>query len=111
MKRIDKKSPFKVPDGYFNNFDQNTDTAEILRFIAGLLSSSAPSSAPNTNTYSNVSETIFNSCASSIPTGKVPQSSTDTTIAYLETKGFAADGQTLFNGLGATKGNSGYNIQ
>ncbi len=96
---------------FFNNFDQNTDTAEILRFIAGLLSSSAPSSAPNTNTYSNVSETINNSGASSIPTGKVPQSSTDTTIAYLETKGFAADGQTLFNGLGATKGNSGYNIQ
>ena len=95
---------------FFNNFDQNTDTAEILRFIAGLLSSSAPSSAPNTNTYSSTLETINNSGGSSIPTGKVPQSSTDTTIAYLETKGFAADGQTLFNGL-ATKGNSGYNIQ
>ena len=36
---------------YFNRFDQNTDTAEIMRFIAGLLSASAPDVAENTNTW------------------------------------------------------------
>jgi len=36
---------------YFNRFDQNTDTAEIIRFVAGLLSASAPDVAENTNTW------------------------------------------------------------
>ena len=96
---------------FFNNFDQNTDTAEILRFIAGLLSSSAPSSAPNTNTLTNITENIGSGGASSVPSGLLPQSTTNNTLAYLETKGFATDGQVLFNGLGATKGDSGYNIK
>jgi hypothetical protein len=36
---------------YFNNFDANDDVADILRFIAGLLSASAPAPAPNTRTW------------------------------------------------------------
>ena len=36
---------------YFNRFDHNTDTAEILRFIAGVLSSSTPDASPNTRTW------------------------------------------------------------
>ena len=31
----------------FNRYDHNTDTAEILRFMAGLLSASAPDATPN----------------------------------------------------------------
>ena len=38
---------------YFNRFDHNTDTAEILRFVAGLLSSSAPDATPNTRTWNS----------------------------------------------------------
>ena len=33
---------------YFNNFDSNTDVSEILRFVAGLLSSSAANPTANT---------------------------------------------------------------
>ena len=39
---------------YFNIFTPNTDTATILRFVAGLLSSSAPAPSPNTRTYNTV---------------------------------------------------------
>ena len=36
---------------YFNNFNATTDVSEILRFVAGLLSSSAASPTANTKTY------------------------------------------------------------
>ena len=36
---------------YFNNFTTQTNVSEILRFVAGLLSGSAPDAAPNTKTY------------------------------------------------------------
>lgn len=39
---------------YFDEFDSNTNVSEVLRFVAGLLSSSAPAPAPNTNTYDSV---------------------------------------------------------
>jgi hypothetical protein len=42
---------------YFNTFNHNTNTSEILRFVAGLLSASAPAPSPNTNTYSGVNLT------------------------------------------------------
>ena len=38
---------------YFNRFDHNTDTAEILRFIAGVLSASTPDASPNTRTWAS----------------------------------------------------------
>ena len=38
---------------FFNRYDANTDTAEILRFIAGLLSASAPDVSENINTWSS----------------------------------------------------------
>jgi hypothetical protein len=84
---------------FFNNFDHNTDTAEILRFIAGLLSSSAPSSAPNAKTYSNISFTQGGTQQGSAPAGYVPQNATDPTVVYLESKGFASDGNPLFDGI------------
>ena len=38
---------------YFNNFNANTDVSTMLRFIAGLLSQSAPDASPNTRTWNN----------------------------------------------------------
>jgi hypothetical protein len=98
---------------FFDNFDQNTDVSEILRFVAGLLSSSAPNALPNTKTYNAITEDIDNTTAGSIPSGRVPQNSTETIVTYLEGKGFASDGNTLFSGVdlaGSIKGNSNYHI-
>jgi len=39
---------------YFDRFDHNTDTSEILRFVAGLLSSSAPDASPNTKIFNSI---------------------------------------------------------
>ena len=38
---------------YFNNFNANTDVSTMLRFLAGLLSQSAPDASPNTRTWNN----------------------------------------------------------
>ena len=84
---------------YFENFDQNTNISEVLRFVAGLLSASAPNAQPNTRIFNAITENITNNDAGSIPAGRVPVDATDTIIAYLETKGFASDGNVLFNGV------------
>ena len=39
---------------YFNRFDQNTDVSEVLRFVAGLLSASAPDASANTKTFNSI---------------------------------------------------------
>lgn len=83
---------------YFNNFSQNTDVSEILRFIAGLLSSSAPDTSPNTKTYNNFTTTTLNSSVNSIG-GSVPSGSTNSTVLYLQGKGFANSGSTIFSGI------------
>ena len=48
-------TPWKTDlDGsVFDRYTANTDTAEIVRFMAGLLSASAPDVAPNTNTWNS----------------------------------------------------------
>lgn len=84
---------------YFNNFTSNTDVSEILRFMAGLLSASAPDASPNTKTYSTtLTETQANNGTGTAPAGYVPQSFTNTDIAYLNSKGFAPTGSTVFAG-------------
>ena len=83
---------------YFNNFTQNTDISEILRFVAGLLSASAPDAAPNTKTYNGITENISNNGTTSPAAGYVPQTSTNTDINYLISKGFTATGSTLYPG-------------
>ena len=86
---------------YFENFTANTNTSEILRFVAGLLSSSAPSPTPNTKYYAGI--TGVNSSESNgindVPEGFVPQSSTNTGIIYLKSKGFANEGENIFRGI------------
>ena len=83
---------------YFNNFTPNTDVSEILRFVAGLLSASAPDAAPNTKTYGGISENISNNATTTPAAGYVPQTSTNSDINYLIGKGFTATGSTLYPG-------------
>jgi hypothetical protein len=95
---------------YFNNFTTQTDVSEILRFIAGLLSQSAPDASPNTKTYSTYTATAQNTTTGTVTAGSVPQTSTNTTVTYLTSKGFAPTGSTIFNGIATiyTAGNYGY---
>ena len=93
---------------YFNNFNKNTDVSEILRFVAGLLSSSAPDAAPNTKTYSSYSSNAVNTSYSTVTAGSVPLSSTNTTVTYLQGKGFATTGSTIFSGISYIYTNSAY---
>lgn len=83
---------------YFNNFNSNTNVSEILRFIAGLLSGSAPDASPNTRTFSSISRTSSSFGTGTI-TGAVPISSSVSDITYLISKGFAQTGSAIFNNL------------
>ena len=84
---------------YFNNFNSNTDVSEILRFVAGLLSASAPDASPNTKGYSGYTKNSVNTTTGTVTAGSIPQGSTNTTITYLQEKGFATTGSTIFNGI------------
>jgi hypothetical protein len=83
---------------YFNNFTSQTDVSEVLRFIAGLLSSSAPDAAPNTKTYGSTGQDVANNGSSGAPNGYVPQSTTVPDIIYLTSKNFTSAGSILFSG-------------
>lgn len=94
---------FNLGGSHFDNFDQNTDVSEILRFVAGLLSSSAPGAAPNTRTYGAISQfSEPNGTAGSKPLGIVPTSFNDSTITYLDGKGFVKVGDQLFYNISAS---------
>jgi hypothetical protein len=84
---------------YFNNFTSQTDVSEILRFVAGLLSQSAPDASPNTRIYSTYTANAQNTTTGSVIAGSVPQSSTNTTVTYLTSRGFANTGSTLFSAI------------
>ena len=96
---------------YFNNFTSQTDVSEILRFVAGLLSASAPDAAPNTKTYSTYTANILNNTTGTVIAGSVPSGSTNSTVTYLTSKGFANSGSSIFNGIATiyTNPNHGYN--
>lgn len=84
---------------YFNNFNSETNVSEILRFVAGLLSSSAPDASPNTRTFSTATDAATNTTTGTALTGRIPQSTSNTTITYLQGKGFASAGSTIFSGV------------
>ena len=84
---------------YFNNFTSETNVSEILRFVAGLLSSSAPDASPNTRTFSTATDAATNTTTGTALTGRIPQSTSNTTITYLQGKGFASAGSTIFSGV------------
>jgi hypothetical protein len=96
---------------YFNNFTTQTDVSEILRFIAGLLSASAPDASPNTKTYSTYTANILNNTTGTVIAGNVPSGSTNSTVTYLTSKGFANTGSTIFSGIATiyTNPSHGYN--
>ena len=84
---------------YFNNFTSQTNVSEILRFIAGLLSSSAPDASPNTRTYSTYTAAALNATTGTVTAGSIPQNSSNSTLLYLNSKGFANTGSTIFSGI------------
>jgi len=81
---------------YFNSFDANTNVSEVLRFIAGLLSQSAPSPLPNTKTFSGIIP-LSSSFGTSSISGRIPSESTNSDILYLRSKGFANSGSASFD--------------
>jgi hypothetical protein len=83
---------------YFNNFTTATNVSEILRFVAGLLSASAPDAAPNTKTLSSISKTSANNGTGTIA-GYVPQGFSAADVTYIVGKGFASTGTLLYTGL------------
>lgn len=98
---------------FFNTFNETTDVSEILRFVAGLLSSSAASPTANTKTYGLSTQEDSLGTTQTI-SGRIPQNVTavgNATINYLVAKGFAEDGETIFNGISVYHDNfSSYNI-
>ena len=84
---------------YFNNFTSNTDVSEILRFVAGLLSASAPDASPNTKTFSSYTANAQNTTTGTVTAGSVPSGSTNTTVTYLQSRGFANSGSTIFSSI------------
>ena len=81
---------------YFNNFTKDTDVSEVLRFVAGLLSSSAANPTPNSKTYSAASATKSNVGTSTAPAGYIPNDNDIDDLGYLIDKGFASVGGTIF---------------
>ena len=67
----------------FNNFNENTDVSEIIRFMAGLLSSSAPDASPNTKYYNGYTKNTFNTSTDSGIGGYLPSGTTNTTLIDL----------------------------
>jgi len=80
---------------YFNNFDKDTDVSEILRFIAGLLSSSAANPTANTRTYNAITENKTLGSTGTIA-GYIPQDQDIDDVQYLINQGFASEGGTIF---------------
>lgn len=84
---------------YFNNFTTQTDVSEILRFLAGLLSASAPDASPNTRTFGSYTANAQNTTTGTVTAGSIPQSTSNATLIYLQGKGFATTGSTIFAGI------------
>ena len=89
---------------FFNNFDNTTHVSEILRFMSGVLSHSLDVSdaAPNTKTFASVDTNENNLGTTDSISGRVPTnflSIDNDTLTYLNTKGFADVGSTIFNGI------------
>ena len=89
---------------FFNNFDATTHVSEILRFMSGVLSHSldVADATPNTKTFASVDTNENNLGTTDSISGRVPTNFTElsnATLNYLNGKGFADVGSTIFNGL------------
>ena len=89
---------------FFNNFNNTTNVSEILRFMSGVLSHSldVADAAPNTKTFASI-DTNENSLGTTDSiSGRVPTNFSglsNATLNYLNTKGFADVGSTIFSGI------------
>lgn len=95
---------------YFNNFNKDTDVSEVLRFVAGLLSSSAANPTPNTKTFNSISETKSNTNTGNAPSGYIPNDNNINDLTYLIDKGFASVGGTIFPSK-VIYNNTGYRLR
>jgi len=93
---------------YFNNFNENTDVSEIIRFMAGLLSSSAPDASPNTKYYNGYTKNTYNTSTDSDVGGYIPSGTTNSTLIELIAAGFASIGGTILGSFGTFYTNSNY---
>jgi len=95
---------------YFDNFNQDTDTAEIVRFMAGLLSASAANPLPNSRYYNSLtlSQGTLNGWTQVY--GYLPQNwdTNNATLKYLNTKGFLDIGSQPFSGISVKNSTSWY---
>ena len=95
---------------FFNNFTPDTEVSEILRFVAGLLSASAPNASPNTRTYESVTQAIGNTGVFTAPVGNLPNGTDIEDLIYLTDQGYVTPGGTLFSNIaGAASKTTGIN--
>ena len=89
---------------FFNNFDNTTHVSEILRFMAGVLSSSldVADATANSKTFASV-DTNENSLGSADSVdGRLPQDFStlnNATLNYLSYKNWVSEGTAIFNGI------------
>ncbi len=97
---------------YFNRFVGTTHISEILRFMSGVLSHSLDvrDVSPNTLVYSSIDTNETSLGSTDSINGHVPQNFNSTELDYLNAKGFANVGSTLFSGISPyyQNGNSYY---
>ena len=89
---------------YFNNFDNTSHVSEILRFMAGVISSSIDTASPtaNTKTFGSVDSNENNLGSTDTISGYLPTNYTalsNATLNYLVSKGWTSVGATIFNGI------------
>ena len=89
---------------FFNNFDNTTHVSEILRFMSGVLSHSldVADASPNTFTFASVDTNENNLGTTDSISGRVPtnfSALSNDTLTYLNGKGFADVGGTIFSGI------------
>ena len=97
---------------YFYNFTANSDISEILRFMAGVISSSIDVATPVTNSrvYDGIDGTESSNSTTSRPSGYIPANYTNAAITYLVSKGFGAVAGQLFP-TQTILASSGYNVR
>jgi len=97
----------------FNNYDANTDVSEILRTLVGLISAShsdlVASPTPNSESFAGANvepdaDKPQDQIAAYWTNAYIPQNYTDSTVLYLDTKGFNdGAGDSILGNVAVTK--------
>lgn len=122
---VNAGTPTTIPWGVylagsvFDSYNENTPVSDILRLVAGLLKTQAPTPLPNGRTYASVTAVQSNTGTGTVSTylpGYIPQDFENSvktgidTIKYLNTKGFANTGSTPYAGVGTVYIQNGYAV-